>query len=46
MVSALDPTLEGRAPAMGPGYSVQNTQMLLSVVSRREPKNAARLFLQ
>ena len=30
--------LEGWPPAMGAGYSTQNIQMLVSVVTRREPK--------
>jgi len=30
--------LEGWAPAMGSGYSVQNIRMLVSVVTLREPK--------
>jgi hypothetical protein len=29
--------LEGWAPAMGSGYSVQNTQMPVSVVTLKEP---------
>ena len=38
MASAFDPTLEGRAPAMGSGYSVEHMQTLVSVVTTKERK--------